>query len=266
MDNNIINYAFKDEMYIVPIFDVHYGSPNFNEKAWKRTKAFILSNPNIYCVFGGDIIENQTKNTHAPFEQTCSPSAQRKWYKKQLVDLKDHILCGTVGNHTMRKDNAADDSTIDQDCFEYADLDMVFRPEFCALKVNIGTRNEHNRQSYMFIITHGSGGGTTFGTQANKGVKNMNIYEGVDCMITGHTHKPMNFPAERLVLDSKNNKITSKTVQLVVAPAYLKYGGYAASAQLQPAPYQDMVLKLTKRAEKKLVLINDYNTVSNSIK
>lgn len=260
-DFEIINYNFKNEIYIVPIFDVHYGSSNFDERLWKRTKNIILNNENVYCVFGGDIIDNQTKNSHSPFGNTTRPFNQKEWYKQQVKDLKDKILCGTIGNHTMRKDNVASDDNIDYDVFENAGIEDRFRPNVCFLKIQIGDRNDHNRCAYMFEITHSTGGGTSLGGIVNKQEKALNVYEGLDCVIVGHTHKPINFPTNRVVIDSKNNKISQRTIQVIVSPSYLKYGDYALRGQMQSAPYEDIVLKLTKRRNKKIIKINDYEEV-----
>ena len=260
-DFEIIQYQFKDEIYIVPIFDVHYGSPGFNEKLWERTKEFILSHPHVYCVFGGDIIDNQTKNSHNPFGNTCRPFEQKQWYKQQLLDLKDKILCGTGGNHTNRKDNVASDEQIDFEVFDSAGIADKFRPNMCILKIQIGERKDYGRQTYTFAVTHGSGGGTQIGSTASKQQRALNIYEGIDCLITGHTHKPITFPTQRVVIDGKNNRVSFKTIQVLIAPSYLEYGDYAVRSQLQPAPYEDSVILLTKRKEKKLVKINDYGVI-----
>src|SRR5574344_504202 len=91
-DYNILTYKFENEIMIVPIFDVHYGAENFDEKNWKRTKNFILNTPNVYCVWGGDISENQTKNSHNPFGNTVRPFEQVQWYKQQLSAVR-HAEC-----------------------------------------------------------------------------------------------------------------------------------------------------------------------------
>ena len=263
-DFEMIEHSFKNEIYIVPIADVHYGSTGFNEKLWKRTKQFILDNDNVYCVFLGDIIDNQTKNSHDPFGNTIRPLMQKEWYEQQVTDLKDKILCGTSGNHTRKKDNIASDDDIDYNIFKIAGIKDLYRPNLCILKVKIGDRSDYGRQTYLFSITHGSGGGTNVGSNANKQEKASKIFSGVDCIITGHTHKPINFPTSVIEVDSKNNKVSEKVIQVIVSPSYLNYGGYALRGQLTPAPYEDIIIKLTKRKNKKIIKINDYDLIKEN--
>lgn len=95
-DFDIIKYKFKDQIKIIPIADVHCGSINFNLKRWKQFKEYILKEDNIYIVIVGDLIDNQTKNSHSPFNVSVidgiamTPFEQKKWLVRELIDSRNN--------------------------------------------------------------------------------------------------------------------------------------------------------------------------------
>lgn len=257
-DFDIITYKFKESIRIVPISDVHCGSINFNLKRWEQFKKYILDNEDIYIVIVGDLIDNQTKNSHNPFNVSIinnvvmTPFEQKKWLKKELEELKDRILCGVTGNHESRKDNKATDQDIMYDVFCKLDIENKYRPNMAFVKIQIGDREDSYRQTYIFGVTHGSGGSSLTGTAINKNEKFGYVIEGIDCLITGHTHKPAITKPMKLMVDSKNNKISFKPFYQIIATSWLDYGGYALAQQLNPASFMEQEIKLTKEKVKKL--------------
>lgn len=260
-DFDIITYKFKDPIKIIPISDLHCGSINFNLKRWKTFKQQLLSSDDTYIVIVGDLIDNQTKNSHSPFEISVidgiamTPIEQKKWLVRELTDLKDKILCGVPGNHEARKDNKATNQDIMYDVFCKLDIEEKYRPNMAFVKIQIGDRNDCYRQTYTFGVTHGSGGGTMTGSGVNKNEKFGYTIDGLDCLITGHTHKPAITKPMKLCIDSKNNKISFKPFYTITATSWLEYGGYALASQLAPASFMSQEITLTKEKEKGLKLI-----------
>lgn len=257
-DFDIIKYKFKDQIKIIPIADVHCGSINFNLKRWKQFKEYILKEDNIYIVIVGDLIDNQTKNSHSPFNVSVidgvamTPFEQKKWLVRELTDLKEKILCGVSGNHEAKKDNKATDQDIMYDVFCKLDIEDKYRPNMAFIKVQIGERNDYNRQTYTFGITHGSGGGTLTGSAINRNEKFGYVIDGLDCLITGHTHKPAITKPMKLVIDSKNNKVSFKPFYQIIATSWLDYGGYALAQQLNPSSFMSQEIILNKSKIKEL--------------
>ena len=66
-DFEILKYKFENEIRVVPIGDMHIGSIEFNLDRWKKFKQYILENEDIYIFLLGDLIDNQTINSHSPF-------------------------------------------------------------------------------------------------------------------------------------------------------------------------------------------------------
>ncbi len=260
-DFDIITYKFKDEIRICPISDLHVGSIQFNIKKWKEFKQYLLANDDMYVVLVGDLIDNQTKNSHSPFEMSVidgvamTPNEQKKWLVKELTKIKDKILCGVPGNHEARKDNKATDQDIMYDVFCKLDIEDKYRPNMAFVKIQIGDRNDYNRQTYTLGVTHGTGSGTLTGSAVNKNEKFGYTIDGLDCLITGHTHKPAITKPLKLCIDSKNNKISFKPFYIITATSWLNYGGYALANQLAPASFMSQEITLTKEKEKGLKLV-----------
>lgn len=257
-DFDLITYKFDNEIIIVPIGDIHIGNINFDLERWKKFKEKLLSTDNMYIVLVGDLIDNQTKNSHSPFSIAVidgiamTPFEQKKYLINELKDIKQKILCGVPGNHEAKKDNKATDQDIMYDVFCKLDIEDKYRPSIAFLKIQIGKRNEHNRQTYTIGITHGSGGGTQTGSAVNKNEKFGYSFDGLDCIIVGHTHKPAITKPMKLVIDSKNDKISFKPFYHVIATSWLKYGGYALAGQLTPSSFMEQELTLKKDTNKKI--------------
>ena len=211
-DFDVIEYQFRDSIKIIPIADMHCGSVNFNIKQWKKFKDYVLSNNDIYIVIVGDLIDNQTKNSHSPFNVS-------------VIDV-----------------------------FCKLDIEDKYRPNMAFFKVQIGERNEHNRQTYTFGIIHGSGGGTLTGGAINKNERFGYVIEGLDCLISAHVHKPAITKPSRLVVDTRNNKVSFKPFYQIIATSWLDYGGYALAKQLNPSSHMHQEIILTKERTKKLEL------------
>ena len=72
------------------------------------------------------------------------------------------------------------------------------------------------------------------GSSANRVERFGHIIEGIDCIVTGHTHKPITFPVKKLVFEPRAKLIEQRQFVVVVASSFLDYGGYAAEKMLTP--------------------------------
>ena len=79
-----------DEIEIFPVHDLHYGSDCFNERKWNALRDLILSEPNRYVVWVGDLMENAIPNSKSSvFGQTCSPQAQKDYVTELFHEFKE---------------------------------------------------------------------------------------------------------------------------------------------------------------------------------
>lgn len=256
----VINKMQADEhkggITIIPLADSHYGSKEFNETRWHNTIKRIQDDPHCYCVLVGDLIDNGLKNSLTNvYEATCSPGEQKEWLAEELKPIAGKILGAVGGNHERRSSKEADTDPM-YDVMIRLGVEDKYRPNICFMQVKftyMTGKMEKQRQEYSFAITHGSGGGQYIGSSANR-VQNFGMaIEGIDCLITGHTHKPVSFPVSKLVFD--HGRVLQKQFMVAVASSFLDYGGYPVQKLMQPTAHTMTEIILTFSRESKNIRV-----------
>ncbi len=241
-DFDMLIYKFNNNIKIKPLSDLHIGSQGFMSKEWLQFKEEILQDENTYIVIAGDMMDNALKSSVSNvYEQTMRPADQKKWLSNELKDIKDRILCIVSGNHERRSEKDSDDNPLYDVCCKL-DIEDRYRSNMAFIKIQLGERNS-KRQTYVLGITHGSGGGST-GNAINRNEKFAYAIDGLDLLITGHTHKPANsFPAKILV-DSKNNKVSIKPFKTIIASSWQAYAGYPLREMMNPSAFVKQTITL----------------------
>ena len=242
-DFELIQHQFYGghDINIYPIFDVHLGSPECKEQDFIKFVNRIAETPDAYVLLGGDLIDNGTKSSVTNcFRATLSPSAQKREMANILMPLaeKGKILAITPGNHERRNKDVDDDPVYD--IASKLDCEHLYRENVCFIKIQLGeegAKNGYARPTYVLVMTHGAGGGVLSGSALNRNERWGYCMDGVDAIITGHTHKPMTSQPGKLVVDSRNNVVSVKPFKVIVATSWLEYGGYAARYMLMPASH-----------------------------
>ena len=236
--DKLIDWDFrkKESIKIYPIGDVHLGSVQCNELAWRQFIQAVAGDPDAYVLLLGDLIDNSTKNSVAsPFEAVMTPLEQKKAMSKYLEPIKDKILAITTGNHEARSSKESD-VDLTEDIAIKLDIEDRYRKEICYVKVAVGERSDHRpQQTYIMVLTHGAGGGALTGSGINKAERFSAIIEGVDVFISGHTHKPAITKPRRLFIDTRTNSVIERDTVVLTASSWLSYGGYAAAKMLVPS-------------------------------
>ena len=250
-DFEIITHQFPDRpnLKIYPIADVHLGAAEHMEREWKRFCADILSDPDAYIVLGGDLLNWGLKNSVSNvYAETMRPREQKRIMTEMLMPLKERILVGVPGNHEKRGMREADDDpTYDIMC--KLDLEHLYRENIAFMKIQMGAKNGDGKQNptYTLAITHGSGGGVLSGGTINRNERVAYALNGVDALIVGHSHKPMVSMPFQIVVDTKNNRVSIKPLYVVVASAWMEWGGYAAQKMLLPSAHTPQIMMLRGR-------------------
>ena len=237
-----ICYQFGNEdQVIVPIFDLHVGSPLFDKAGWEKFVQTVQQTT-VKIVIGGDLCNNGLKNSVSlPYEDVMRPRDQKAYLVETLEPIKDRILCGVSGNHEYRSTKESDDNPL-YDVFAKLDIEDKFRENGAFVFITCGDRKAETgyersgrlRPHYNIMVHHGAGGGMYIGSQTYRQERFGNIVDGLDVLITGHTHKPITFPAAKLVCDPQNKQVTVKEFRAVTANSWLDYGGYAMRKMLGP--------------------------------
>jgi hypothetical protein len=235
----IIYNEGDSDIVIYPLFDLHVGSAQFNERDFIAWREMIAAQDNARVVIGGDLMDNGLKNSVTNvYEQTMRPRDQKRYIAELLKPIKDKILCGTSGNHEKRSVKDSDDDPL-YDVFCKIDIEDRFRENACFVIIRMNGADQKlkgsKRPSYNIMVTHGAGGGMYIGSGANKGERFGMAIDGLDALITGHTHKPLTFPVGKLVIDPQNKKVTQKQFTCLTASSWLDYGGYPIRKMLMPA-------------------------------
>lgn len=258
-DFEMITHSFDEPITIFPISDVHFGSLDHKAKEWEEFCNMVQNTPNAYIILGGDLINNNTRNSvGSPWDDTIRPREQKRLMAEYLKPIKDRILCCVTGNHESRSLKDADDDPT-YDIMTKLDLEHLYRPNICFMKVSLGHRNDDNTpiQSYTFAVTHGAGGGIYTGATVNRNERFGNVIEGLDCLVVGHTHKGTVTKPSKIVIDRKNNSVTMSHYTVISMVSWMNFGGYALKKMLLPSQVADpQKLKLhMNRTNKKIEVI-----------
>lgn len=261
-DTDIIFHRFGNgSIEILPIADVHYGCIEHNEAGWAKLCKDVLAKENVYLILAGDLISNGTKNSLTNvYEETCRPRTQKAYMTEALMPLKDRILCMVSGNHEFRNKDVDNDLSYDIAC--RLAIEDYYRPNAAFMAVQLGEdprSSKWARETYKFMITHGTGGGIYSGATINRNERTaLQICEGIDCFIAGHTHKGMVSRPSKLVFDMNRRTVYQKECLVVSCVSWMEYGGYAMRKMLLPASHsnpQRLILKDSVKHNKKIEVV-----------
>ena len=253
-DFKLITHKFADnpDIEIWPVFDVHLGAAEHNAEAWDKFCKMILSRENAYIVAGGDLINNCTRSSISSiWDETMTPSMQKKRMVEMLAPLRERILCSVGGNHERRSEKDADyDPAYDIMC--KLNLETVYRKNIAFVRIKMGDYAGAGQKNptYMLTVTHGAGGGMLTGSAVNRAERFAYALDGCDILIVGHTHKPFVTPPAKIVISGQHDMAYVKPFKVVNATAWMNYGGYAAQKMLTPTSITPQVIKLYGREKK----------------
>ena len=88
------------------------------------------------------------------------------------------------------------------------------------------------------------------GSSANRSERFGMAIDGLDVLITGHTHKPITFPSAKIVFDTSNKAVSIKQFTVVTATSWLTYGGYPLQKMLSPTAFAPNEIHLSANGKK----------------
>ena len=251
LDPIIVNMPAGVDLTLHPLFDAHIGSREFKQKELTAYLEEIRKTENAYLVVGGDMMDMGLKNSvTSTYEQVLRPSDQKRLCAELLAPLAKagKILCGCSGNHEARAIKEVDDDPL-YDVFCNLDIADRYRSQTCFLFLRIGGGDRKlagkYRHTYAIAVTHGAGGGMYIGSGANRMERYGTVIDGLDVLITGHTHKPITFPVSKLSIDHINGKVSQKQFVCLTATSWLDYGGYPLRKMLPPTAFTRQVIHLS---------------------
>lgn len=242
-----------DRVDLYCVSDVHRGSPYFAEKQWYTLLDRIRTDPHAYMVFAGDGVEAALKSSrHGETYATMRPREERRQLTKDLRDVRDKILLVLPGNHDSRAEKDSDENVMERVAEDLGLWDPDnpeqgrFDPVSAVLEVQFGTRKHQTgrRNSFIFYVTHGHGGGRRPGGKINRIQELAWVVDGVDGYIQGHVHSLSSYVDYRHSPDPQNKVVRKRAVAYVIAGSMLDYGGYAESHMYAPNAVSMPILRL----------------------
>lgn len=251
----IRKFPQRPDITIVPLADVHIGSPECMEEELIDFLKMVSVTPNVYLAILGDLMDNCTRNSvGSVFTQRYRPADQKKLIANLLEPVRDRILVATQGNHEARSMKDADDCPL-YDIMCKLDIEHLYRENIAFVKIQMGDNSTDGRRNptYILACTHGTGGGMYTGGAVNRNERFGYVLDGVDALITGHTHKPVVSAPGKIKVNPFCNTIQVVPFKVLTATSWLEYGGYAAKKMLLPATHT--LQKMTLSGRKKEIIV-----------
>ncbi len=220
-----------DFIEIYPFHDMHYGSDKFNLAKWKAVKKEILSEPNKYVIWVGDLFENAIPSSRSSvFEQIYTPIEQREFIAEQLHDLADRTIACIDGNHEYNRSTKMAGLFPLYDCCAIAGIPEKYRSAFCVIDIAVGNNAQNHIGNPLHYVV--------FATHVAKNLKNFGScdqLEGIDIFLSGHDHEPKDKPRAKLVYNSVRHTLSVKNIENINCGSFLDWaGGYASRMGLRP--------------------------------
>lgn len=221
----------RQTLSIVPIGDIHRGSPETNYQYleyWKHTINHIKGPKRIYLM--GDLIEAATKSlADSSYEQEMTLDDQINETIEFFEPYKEDIVFACNGNHELRLKK------------DYH-LNIT---RLIARQLGCKSGNQHldtfyiNDKPFTVYVAHGKGSSMYHYTAESKIIRDT---QTVDCDIVmhGHNHRCGHFSIPKTTSEGLKRK------HYVFSGAFLSYGGYADTMQLPRLPEAFIYLGINK--------------------
>ena len=225
------------EIELVLFSDLHVGDKRFDENKFNHYAEWILENPNRFCLFNGDLLNNGIKSSVSDvYQEVITPGEQPVYAAKLIAPLAERTICITKGNHEHRTKKESDQNiteTLALNLYKLTNVDIPIVDEGDFIRFRWGKRHNSKPWSAALYVTHGAGGGATVGSVANMLSK---IGNGIlaRIYIASHRHIELAYTDQLVMPDLRNKKEKRAERLFVCTKSFLEWGGYAKRG-LMPA-------------------------------
>ena len=92
----------KKLLKIIPLSDLHYGSPSFNEKLFEKWLEVVKYSKNKVILLNGDLLEFLDSNRFYKPKDYINVNEQLEYVIDSLKPYRKDIICNLNGNHGLR--------------------------------------------------------------------------------------------------------------------------------------------------------------------
>ena len=249
----VFKKSFDEGLFLMPLGDIHFDY-SCDVKRLEKDIQTIQEN-GFYTVLIGDLFDvgffNQIRSLE---EKTQTLNDAMRSLKRMLEPIKERILCVVEGNHDRRISKATGFDIVE----ELADdLSIPYARGQAILDLRVGQRRSPRAGKYEYAIalSHGYGGGRTYGAKANKIVHWVETWEGIDLFILGHVHSPMSVPQARYKFDHRTGSVKTTQIRTVILSAYQERALYAVQGLYPPSSSLNYLIRLAD--DKKQITITE---------
>lgn len=208
------------------VADVHIGAKEANLSGFSSFLRRIEQDADSYVVIVGDLLNNGLKDSLTNvYEETMPPHAQVEKAVELLTPVAGKILGCVGGNHELRTKRGVDIDIMAQ-VMTLLGKPELYRPNMAFIRVRLKNGEKSTCDSYSLLLVHGK--------TENKKRRFAYAVEGVDAIISGHTHNGIVEKPARIVFTGQN-KVSVKPLVSLTACSWLSYGGYAARGLMLPS-------------------------------
>lgn len=218
--------VLKKPIEIVHITDVQYGHVLCRKDKVIEYRDWVLSEPNRFIVFGGDMIDDGTKlSVGSPWEQEMEPQGQVYSFCEIFAPARHRILGYVGGNHCRRGVPT------------FGDLGSLIS-HLLEIPYSAGRQfidfNFGKNESFRMDLWHGKGAAQTAGAKMQMLHRFMQSGDS-QIYLVGHLHDAMVKFDWRMMRQPNTNQVKLVKIGGAMSSSFLEYfGSYAEVYGLSP--------------------------------
>jgi len=247
-----------NDIYIIPISDLHIGEKGFNKESRRKLKGYIdwvKKTPNAYIILNGDLVNCATRESKSsPFDQNMDLTEQIECVVELFKPVKNKILGAINGNHENRLSDYTGYSPMISICER---LGIEYLGDSAVYIMRLGCRKNGTspRLSFTLYSHHTTGGGSSFGSKINRVAAMREIIANADVFCGSHNHMLGAIHSVTQFINETTGRIDNIRQMLVDTGGYLEWdGSYAERNMLTPlkigSPRIHLIVKRDRKGGK----------------
>ena len=211
---------------ILHLTDLQFGHIFCDVKRIIEYRDWVLSKPNRFVVFGGDMIDAGTKfSPGSPWEQRCEPQGEVYQFCELIYPLAHRVLGYVSGNHELRSVPTFGNLG----SMLASILNIPFSLTQQRVDIHFGAH-----KPFSIRLWHGAGTSQSAGAKMNMVDRFMQRGDA-DLYLTGHLHDAMTKFKWREMRDPVSLKVYFKKIGGAMSSSFLQYcHTYAEAMNLEP--------------------------------